>query len=244
MSVKVMSWVWDHSRAKGAQRLVLLAVADHANDDGLDAFPSLARLARKTGMTERGVHKAIGALVALGELQVTAGGGRGRSNRYRVLMVDRPQTPNVVPALVGNPEPETMNEVPGTTFHEPHSRNTAPRKPEPRSTELSLNPPETSSSKKSSSPRQRGTRIPDDFKVTPEMHNWAKEHVPELGGLRETEKFINYWRAKSGAGATKLDWPATWRNWMLTAAERLAPRPNGHRPYTNPTDPDAYRKGL
>lgn len=86
----------------------------------------------------------------------------------------------------------------------------------------------TETKKETSSPRKRGTRIPDDFTVTPEMTAWAKERVPQLQGLNETEKFINYWRAASGRTATKLDWGATWRNWMLNAAERTGTRkPSG-----------------
>jgi hypothetical protein len=76
----------------------------------------------------------------------------------------------------------------------------------------------------SSSPRKRGTRIPDDFTATPDMVAWARDRVPHVDGRTETEKFINYWKAKSGAGATKVDWPATWRNWMLNAAERAPAR--------------------
>lgn len=52
------------------------------------------------------------------------------------------------------------------------------------------------------------------------MVAWATEKVPHVDGRRETEKFVNYWRARS-KDATKLDWEATWRNWMLTAAERV-----------------------
>lgn len=69
-------------------------------------------------------------------------------------------------------------------------------------------------------PRKRGTRIPDDFAVTPDMVTWAKTRVPHVDGRLETEKFINYWTAKTGKDATKVDWPATWRNWMLNATER------------------------
>jgi 5-methylcytosine-specific restriction endonuclease McrA len=76
----------------------------------------------------------------------------------------------------------------------------------------------------SSSPRKRGTRIPDDFTATPDMVAWARDRVPHVDGRTETEKFINYWQAKSGPGATKVDWPATWRNWMLNAAERAPAR--------------------
>ncbi|MFI0469272.1 hypothetical protein ACH347_34800 [Saccharopolyspora sp. 5N102] len=71
----------------------------------------------------------------------------------------------------------------------------------------------------------RATRIPDDFDVTPEMVQWAREHTP-LVGRTETDKFVDYWRAKSGQSATKRDWVATWRNWMRRAqedAERRTP---------------------
>lgn len=37
---------------------------------------------------------------------------------------------------------------------------------------------------------------------------------------KEHAKFIDYWLAKSGRDGTKLDWDATWRNWMRNAAER------------------------
>ncbi len=75
--------------------------------------------------------------------------------------------------------------------------------------------------------RARGTRLPEDFTVTPEMVAWFHERCPGLDGKTETEKFRNYWRAKTGQAATKLDWPATWRNWMLSAWERLPSRPAG-----------------
>lgn len=68
-------------------------------------------------------------------------------------------------------------------------------------------------------PRKRGARIPDDFAVNPDMVAWAKANAPNVDGRRETEKFINHWRAKTGAQATKLDWVLTWRNWLLTAQQ-------------------------
>lgn len=67
---------------------------------------------------------------------------------------------------------------------------------------------------------KRGTRIPDDFTVTPEMVTWARENCPQVDGRTETEKFVNHWRSKTGKDATKLDWPATWRNWMLNSRDR------------------------
>lgn len=70
--------------------------------------------------------------------------------------------------------------------------------------------------------KNRGTRIPEDFAPTLAMIKWAKERAPHVNGRLETEKFINYWTAKSGQSATKVDWVATWRNWFLEAEERTA----------------------
>src|SRR5579884_168347 len=93
MSVKVMTWVWQHSRAQGGSLLVQLAISDSAEDDGTNAWPSVGHLARKTRMAERTVQDHINRLVALGELEVElqAGGppemrDDRRPNRYRVVM--------------------------------------------------------------------------------------------------------------------------------------------------------------
>jgi hypothetical protein len=75
--------------------------------------------------------------------------------------------------------------------------------------------------------RKRATRIRDDFAangVTPEMVTWARQHAPDVNGGYETQKFVDYWRGKSGKDATKTDWPATWRNWMRKAQEDTRPR--------------------
>jgi len=66
-------------------------------------------------------------------------------------------------------------------------------------------------------PRKRATRIAEDFQVTQPMREWAAAKAPNADIGLETEKFINYWIAKSGKEATKLDWMATWRNWILNA---------------------------
>jgi hypothetical protein len=80
---------------------------------------------------------------------------------------------------------------------------------------------------------RRGTRIPEDFEATTEMINWARENTPLVGKI-ETEKFRDYWRGVAGQRGVKLDWVATWRNWMRKAqsdAEQCQPR----RPIGAPT---------
>jgi hypothetical protein len=79
------------------------------------------------------------------------------------------------------------------------------------------NPPSEGAPRTRSARSDRGTRIPDDFTVTPEMVTWARQRRPDVDGRLETEKFVNYWHAKTGRDATKKDWAATWRNWILGA---------------------------
>lgn len=86
MSVRVISWVWEHSNTEPTERLVLLAIADCANDAGAEAYPSLATLAKKTGLSIRSVQRALRRLVECGELIVNANAGPHGCNRYRVTM--------------------------------------------------------------------------------------------------------------------------------------------------------------
>jgi hypothetical protein len=72
---------------------LMLAIAGHVNADGM-AWPSVARLARLVRLTERQTHNLIRTLVESGELAIDrAGGGRGRSNRYRIALPDRNTEP-------------------------------------------------------------------------------------------------------------------------------------------------------
>jgi len=69
--------------------------------------------------------------------------------------------------------------------------------------------------------RRRATRIPEKFSVDAEMVAWARKNAPHVDGRVETEQFRDYWQARSGKDATKLDWPATWRTWMRREEQKL-----------------------
>lgn len=84
MSIAVMSQVWAHSRATARDLLVLLAIADFADDKGV-AYPTVKVLARKARMPERTVQAALARLGALGELAVQRGGGN-KPSVYQVVV--------------------------------------------------------------------------------------------------------------------------------------------------------------
>ncbi|WP_375683356.1 MULTISPECIES: hypothetical protein [unclassified Bartonella] len=65
----------------------------------------------------------------------------------------------------------------------------------------------------------RGCRLPDDFE--PDYDFAIEAGLPSERVKVEIAKFRDYWRSKAGANATKIDWQATWRNWVRRAIEGL-----------------------
>lgn len=82
MSVRLMERVWSQSRVRPLARLLLLAFADHAHDDGAGARPGYQRLAARTGISLREVRRLVGELEAQGYLTVLR--VPGRASRYVV----------------------------------------------------------------------------------------------------------------------------------------------------------------
>ena len=66
---------------------------------------------------------------------------------------------------------------------------------------------------------KRGTRIADDWGPDEELTQWAKAKRPDLDLGETVEAFKDHWRAAAGAKGLKLDWPATFRNWVRSSFE-------------------------
>src|SRR6202048_5337952 len=112
MSIRVMTSVSEYLRTQAhSDLLVLLALADWANDDGY-CWPTISALATKARLSERAVQQILGRLTTTGRIRRIQGGGRGRATRYQVVT-----TRNGVPGTVNtihrkeNTEPETPNEL-------------------------------------------------------------------------------------------------------------------------------------
>lgn len=84
MSIKIMDWVFDHSKSQGLERLILLVIADHCNHAGEDAFPRISVIARRANVSERTVVRKLNDLVAIGELEVVK--RAGTSNLYKIVI--------------------------------------------------------------------------------------------------------------------------------------------------------------
>lgn len=102
MSIRVMSRVWEKSTQKGSALLLLLAIADHAADDGY-CWPGIPVLAKKIRMSERSVMRLVKQIEEDGELYVIRS---NRNNRYVVTVGMRQSNLDAVARSRGFPLPE------------------------------------------------------------------------------------------------------------------------------------------
>ncbi len=96
-----MAWVFAESEVTGNDRLVLLAIADEADDDGTKAFPSIDRLAEKCRVPSRTVRRCLVRLEEVNALLVTRPEkhGRGHHNVYTVVMPGHGQSVPLSPSM-------------------------------------------------------------------------------------------------------------------------------------------------
>lgn len=101
----MINYVLNQSRTKGSMRLVLLVLADRANEHGR-CWPSVADTAGRANLSKRQTNRVIAQLIKLGELRVENPGGglkssgHGWTNKYIVVAgredvdnpIGRPQT--------------------------------------------------------------------------------------------------------------------------------------------------------
>lgn len=73
---------------------------------------------------------------------------------------------------------------------------------------------------------KRGSRLANDWVLPNEWEYWANKERPDLNALQVADQFKDFWCAKPGKDGLKLDWAATWRNWVR----------NQKSPKMNPAD--------
>ena len=104
-----MTAVWDREDLSSTQKLVLLSLADWANDEGL-CWPSINRLAIKTSMAGRSVQRIIRDLESMGFIKRDEVLGKG--NRYWISIPLTQCHPchSVTPPLTeSHPTPDTVS---------------------------------------------------------------------------------------------------------------------------------------
>ena len=60
----------------------------------------------------------------------------------------------------------------------------------------------------------KGSRLSTDFELPETWTEFCKTERPDLNPQKVFDSFKDYWVAKAGSQGVKLDWQATWRNWV------------------------------
>jgi len=211
MSVRTMARVWEFSRNKGNDLLMLLAIADFADDDGR-AYPSVSTLAKKCRMKPRNASSILSALRASGELVVRMNEGPRGANMYRIILQATPlQESAGVQKRAGVQESAGS---PAETCVKPLQK----RAPKP-----SVN------QERGAAHSPEGSRLPLDWSLPCEFREWSSQNLGWTSSQADdvAERFADYWRAVPGKNAIKADWFATWRNWCRRE------KPNSGKPSGN-----------
>ena len=210
MSIRVMSRAWDHSAHCGSELLMLLAIADFADDEG-HAYPAVPTLATKCRMSARNANMLLAKLRESGELEIRIGAGPRGTNMYRIRLT-APLKPASSLASEAHFTPEaafTLKPASPT----PEAGFPIPLKPASDESSLNRHEPEEGRAKRSPT-ASRGSRLSQDWSLPDEWRTFALKERPDLDPVKTAERFKDFWIAKAGKEAVKLEWFATWRNWV------------------------------
>lgn len=93
-----------------SKKIVLLALADFANDEGKNIFPSVATIAKKSSLSHRTVQTIIGGFLNYGVLRVAKnpfGGAPGTTRHLEISLAALDQLTKLSPGEDSAPVPET-----------------------------------------------------------------------------------------------------------------------------------------
>lgn len=101
MSIRATNRGWTDASVIGPRRMLLLAIADYANDEGV-CWPSMRCLAKRTCLTVRRVQQLMRLLEAEDHISVTPATGRGVFNLIRIHGVGDNRSTTLSPASEEN----------------------------------------------------------------------------------------------------------------------------------------------
>ena len=87
--------------------------------------------------------------------------------------------------------------------------------------------------------KRLGSRLAQDWILPDDWEYWANKQRPELNAKSVADQFKDYWISQPGQKGLKLDWEATWRNWVRnTNAPKLNPADIGRITVAPSNEPD------
>lgn len=240
MSVRQMAIVWARSKQSGTALLLLLAIADFANDEGF-AWPSIPTLGKKIRLTERSTQRLIERLEASDELKtwhgqgpipVSTPGGIQRTNLYQVVVEGRAVASPPLSSSQGGDSPDAKGVTPASP-----NPSVEPSGPSPRSSRSLVLPlPTRETSAGSVKIGREGYEMPAALR-----ENWKRlfQAIDVEWHLRE---IFTYWKSRPKQAARTRNWQRRIYNRLVVKNEQALAR-GKTRPLAV-TDPAARAKEI
>lgn len=236
MSIKVTSWALNDAPVEDPVLvLVLVAMAERANDDGTATYQSVSTIAHKARISVRTCHTRLrqleeAGLIRRGNQDFTA--HLKANNRPVVYDLAVHLTRGAISAPLQDKAPRGATS--GSLGVQRVADNSSLDSSRDSSGLFEAPQPVVKAKK-------NRTTVPDKFSVTAEMKEWVLGNAPTVAHEidYQTRKFLDSARSN---GRTYVDWPAAWRNWMRNAVEFKAQAARGGQPVHQPAP--GLRLGL
>ena len=217
MSISAVALTLYHSKATYSDRLVLIAIANFEGEHG--AWPAIETIGRLSGgLNRRTVQRSIDSLILLGELREER--REGFTNRYHVQITcpeECDRSSNHRDIVGGGLQTTPVQILQGGVVQGP---------PEPLNNH-------------NNQPLKNPYRLPEDWQPKENDFLVMEEHFPSIDLKLETHAFRDYWSGISGLKGKKLDWDATWRNWIRNVHKRQS---QNDRPKNNWDELDRWAR--
>ncbi|MEU4444876.1 helix-turn-helix domain-containing protein [Actinosynnema sp. NPDC050801] len=195
MSVHALRWAAEQTAGGPMPKLVLYALAEHANRDGRTTT-SVATLARETEASERTVRRALDALAErrlIGRARRQRGTGADTSNEYRLALDSHPRPDTVTPAPGGHSDsPPVSQRHPRTVTATAHAGDTATPQGEPELLNRTTEPSRLAHAGTRSSAHARTARTPARGSTT--LADLSANAVRP-----DAYRLVSAWRTDTGA---------------------------------------------
>lgn len=244
MSVKVSALCWK-VRLAATEKLILLRLADYADDQGFNIYPAVQTVADDCGVGRRAAQLTLKKLVDVGILVViNQGGGRRRTTEYAIDMDLVKQLKDAPPSEKSHFNGHAVNSAKGANsessapFTGVNSAsddiNSAPDSPNPLESvkeeeesvcDVGVNPREAHTQ---APPDSSGTRsavvvpfrqpLPEGWVLPEAWRVWAQE-AGQSGIDFAAQRFFDF-HFERGNLKTPAGWDHAWQRWITENLER------------------------
>lgn len=199
LSIEALKWAFEQEHVPSGPRFVLVALANRANDEGGDLYPSLRWIKKKTGIPDRTIRHYVTELMKLGLLiktERTRDDGGRTSNEYRL--------PLTQPGLRFDTPPATAARGTDAIAGAPVPAATHPRQPLPGA-------PATTAALKTKVLKKESNYLSP---LAADLFDQAWKGYPKRAGNNPKGRAVRQWNARLRGRASAMD--------MLAAVRRYA----------------------